>query len=214
MKRRGGSLSRMTDRRDPRPTCVIFCEGKNTEPAYLEAFRTKYPRCLFRMELVGAAGTPAVLLEKALVEKRRINRADRKGDSFEGHDVVWIVFDEDDHPHVKQTIDNGRANGIGIAYSNPCFELWLILHSCDYGRPDHRHVVQKRCEEILPGYDRQSGKSGDMLSLVECVVDAEKRAAILVQRREEEGAPLSCPCSTMHELTRSLRTLDPTPIPR
>ncbi len=205
MRKKGGALSRRVERRDARPQCIIFCEGKNTEPDYFRAFQTRFPRSLFRLELIGAAGTPAVLLDKAKNEQKRILRAKKRGNSYEENDRVWIVFDRDEHPYVDQTIFDARANGIGLAYSNPCFELWLILHSTDHDRPDHRHDVQRRCEEVVEGYDRNKRKTGNMLAVVDRVQEAELRAALLVRRREEEGAPLSCPSSTVYDLTSSLR---------
>jgi hypothetical protein len=43
-------------------------------------------------------------------------------------DEVWCVFDVDEHPKLAEARDQANANGIQLAVSNPCFELWLLLH--------------------------------------------------------------------------------------
>lgn len=205
MKRRGGALRRKTERTSAKAKSIIFCEGANTEPDYLKAFRANFPRSLFEISLIPGAGVPHTLLKRAILEKKRINSRGRKGDSFEANDVVWIVFDRDEHPNVAQTLHNARDNGIETAYSNPCFELWLILHQQDFDRPDDRKEVQRECEKCVAGYSRVKGKSGDFSQLVKSVEVAEQRAEVLCQRREDEDAAMEAPSTTFYRLTRQLR---------
>lgn len=205
MPKRGGTLKRKTGTRAPKPKFIIFCEGKNTEPQYLAAFRTRFPRTLFEIELVRAAGVPDTLLRKAIDRQRYLRRAAKHGKSYAEDDEVWIAFDRDEHPKVKQTIHNARQNGVGVAYSNPCFELWLILHREDYERPASRHDVQKYCEKSVEGYSRDSGKSGNFLALLDGLEDAESRAEKQRERRTKEGAEEEAPWTTFSELTKALR---------
>ncbi|KAB8183256.1 hypothetical protein FH608_049290 [Nonomuraea phyllanthi] len=41
---------------------------------------------------------------------------------------VWAFFDRDDHDLVEESYARAKAAGVKVAYSNPCFELWLLLH--------------------------------------------------------------------------------------
>ncbi|MGW0805458.1 RloB family protein [Nonomuraea sp. NPDC002799] len=41
---------------------------------------------------------------------------------------VWAFFDRDDHSRVKESYARAEAAGVRIAFSHPCFELWLLLH--------------------------------------------------------------------------------------
>jgi len=49
-------------------------------------------------------------------------------------DEFWVFLDRDHHfqgTHTPQTLDAlrvGRTAGFEVAISNPCFELWLLLH--------------------------------------------------------------------------------------
>lgn len=213
MKRRSLFI-RKVGTRDPRSKCIIFCEGKRTEPEYFDAFKLEYPRSIFSIECVKGAGVPKTLLEKALEFKKDAKRRGGKGRSFAENDSIWIAFDCDEHPEVRETIQRARSHDIGVAFSNPCFELWLVLHVEDFDRPVHRHELQKHCERRCPGYDRNLGKSAKFSVLLKELEAAERRAEGQVIRRNNEGSPLDCPSTTVFELTRVLRGIDPTPIPR
>ncbi|MEV5709909.1 RloB family protein [Actinoallomurus sp. NPDC052274] len=43
-------------------------------------------------------------------------------------DDVWCVFDVDEFQDIEDAVSLARRQGIGVAVSNPCFELWLLLH--------------------------------------------------------------------------------------
>lgn len=45
-----------------------------------------------------------------------------------GYDEVWCVFDVDDFPDVEEAVAKAKRLNIETAVSNPCFELWLLLH--------------------------------------------------------------------------------------
>lgn len=41
---------------------------------------------------------------------------------------VWAFFDRDDHSRVEESYAKAERAGIKVAFSHPCFELWLLLH--------------------------------------------------------------------------------------
>lgn len=45
---------------------------------------------------------------------------------------VWVLYDRDDHPGIPEARDLAGRNGVRIAYSHPCFELWRLLHYENY----------------------------------------------------------------------------------
>ena len=63
-------------------------------------------------------------------------------------DQIWCVFDRDEHPDVGSAIaiEEARQGGVETAMSNPCFELWLVLHVREYSASVHRLAIQKECE--------------------------------------------------------------------
>jgi hypothetical protein len=63
------------------------------------------------------------------------------------HDQVWCVFDRDEHPNFAKAIDLADRHGINLAISNPCLELWVILHFEDQTAYLERQTAQDRAEE-------------------------------------------------------------------
>lgn len=179
-------------------------EGKNTEPDYFKAMRGHYRGALIEWELIEAAGTPMTIAQKAIEAKRAIRRT-AKGRSWQLDDQVWAVFDQDLHPNVPEAIGVCANAGIGVAYSNPCFELWLILHHEDFGRQDDHHAVQKHLNSICPDYDPKGAKRLDCGPLMQRIEEAEKRARHQVEQREAEGAPIARPMTTVFRLTSAIR---------
>jgi hypothetical protein len=125
----------------------------------------------------------------------------RRGNSFDEKDQVWAVFDRDEHPNHEAAVRMCEQNRVGVARSNPCFEVWLILHVDDYDRSDHRRAVQRHLKTLRPEYDPDNGKSCDCHDLVSRVEDAEARATRQLARRTSEGVPFGPPSTTVGHLT-------------
>ena len=70
---------------------------------------------------------PKSLVRNAREEMRRQTRR-RPNRDF---DELWCVFDVDQHEGLAEAISDARNNSINVAVSNPCFELWLVLHLRD-----------------------------------------------------------------------------------
>ncbi len=110
-------------------------------------------------------------------------------------DRVWAVFDRDTHPDFDEAIALCDAHRVEVARSNPCFELWLVLHHADYDRPAGSRNLKAEFVALNMTCD----------DLVGSVEDAEQRAAKQLERRSEEGAPYGNPSTTVGALTRALR---------
>jgi hypothetical protein len=78
-----------------------------------------------------------------------LRRAHPDSDSF---DDIWCVVDVDQFD-VRQAVLAAAQAGVGIAVSNPCFELWLLLHFEDCaGHLDGYREAARRLGRHLPGY--------------------------------------------------------------
>lgn len=200
--RKQRSLKRAVKTRNQKKKIYIFSEGKNTEPLYFKAYELVVSSSVLEVVCEKEAGVPKTLLELAKEKKKEISRRSYIRDNGDG-DKVWVVFDRDDHdeiPRVRATCD---GLGIGVAFSNPCFEVWLILHVKDYNRDEHRSLTQKCCEEVCDDYSRNGSKTPNFSNILTGVEKAEVRADKLVSRREEDGG--EAPLTTVHFLTRAMR---------
>jgi hypothetical protein len=146
-------------------------------------------------------GVPVTLVEEAIKGKQSNRRARRN--SFERDDEFWVVFDHDEHPNVRESLARARDHNIGVAYSNPCFELWAVLHLQDYDAPADRHEMQSLLKKLMPHYEEC--KCFDYNGMRLAYEDAVRRAARMDLRRQEEGAPLGNPFTGVYRLTILIR---------
>lgn len=202
MARRGiPSLARRVGARTPYRRFTLFCEGQNTEPAYFHALAARFQGTIVQIAIVPAAGVPMTIAEKA-VEAKGAPR--RKKDSYEENDEVWAVFDRDDHPNHDRAIRLCEDKGVGVARSNPCFEVWLLLHLRDYDKPAGRKTVQDLLQTHLPEYDARARKIPDCRRLLAQLSAAEQRAERQLTARFNKGKAFDPPSTTVFHLTRAI----------
>jgi hypothetical protein len=104
---------------------LIVCEGEETEMQYFEGFKDASQN--FNIHVVkGKTQDPIDLVHDAVrfADKEGLILGEEHGDS------AWCVFDVDDSDdarltRAKQVADQHKVN---IALSNPCIELWFLLH--------------------------------------------------------------------------------------
>lgn len=205
-----GRIKRSKPIKDPKAKFILFCEGEKTEPEYFRALKRKCVGTLVEIETHKGAGTPINIADKAYnfaKNKRLLKKNRRHKNSFEKYDRVWAVFDRDDHERYSEAVSQCEKNGIGVARSNPCFELWLILHETDYDKPCGHKEVQKKLEELRPEYNRKNKKM-NCDEIIDQVTCAEERSEKQLERRNKEDNPFGPPSTTVGQLTREIREAD------
>ena len=193
---------------EPKRRFILYCEGKKTEPAYFGAIKRAYRDTLVEVETNPAVGVPYTIAENAVKLARSLGldpRSRRKKDSFEENDQVWAVFDKDEHSRFDEAVALCERGGVHVGRSNPCFELWLILHEKDHDRAESRHEMQKILATLRREYDRDSAKTPDCDEIITRMEKAEERGARQLQNREEGGDPYGNPSTTVGCLTRAIR---------
>ena len=152
--RLGPTLSRRAPTRDPIPYILVVCEGSVTEREYLDGLRQHFASRLIKVEFDGGA-VPMTLAQMAVRRWAESSAsAKQHGDQFLRFDEVWCVFDVDDHPNVDAAKHIAVAAGIDLAISNPCFELWLLLHFADHSAYLSRQNARKKLKTHVPNYDK------------------------------------------------------------
>lgn len=197
------SLRRKVGYRRPRKTLVVYCEGEKTEPQYLMALK-ELPAVKdvaavdLRVETGHKGAVPRTLVSLA------VDASDRAASEKDEIDEFWCVFDVEwprNHPGLKEAVKRAEAHGIRLAISNPCFELWLILHFQDHGA----WLDNDGARRLRRRLDGSPGKSLDAATYMPFVADAAHRAADLEKRHERAGTvfPHDNPSTGMHHLVRS-----------
>jgi hypothetical protein len=187
----GKPLRRTTGRRPELRTIVVFCEGKNSEPDYVKGIKrlpSVADNTALNVEIHPKQGAPLTLVEMA-VERKRDSEVDE----------CWCLFDVEcpqHHPNLDRAIALANAKGIKLAISNPCFEIWLMLHY----NLHTRFVDTQEAERESRRLDGRAGKSIDADVYLPLRKTAARHAAILEKRHTGSGTnfPDDNPSSGMH----------------
>jgi RloB-like protein len=77
----------------------------------------------------GSQRSPSKLVEAAVrLLRKKISTAQAAGLEQEFWPQVWCLFDRDEHTSVETALKQACAEGVGVAFSHPCFEVWRLLH--------------------------------------------------------------------------------------
>lgn len=181
---------------------LIACEGSATEPIYFDSLCRDLGLAGDEVEILGdeSGSHPLSVVTCA---QRRVKRLMRTLElDTSPYDSVWCVFDCDQHPRVKDAIGRAASLGFKVAFSNPCFELWFLLHFAYSSAELSGREVRMRLAKFIPGY----GKSQDVYDLlVPHQETARTHAERLRAYHKRAGDPLDRnPSTTVDRLVHEL----------
>lgn len=109
---------------------LIVCEGRETEPGYFRGILEfkRIPKELRRLRHPNATDPLSIVREAD-----RLRKVWKAEGTWTPDDEVWAVFDGDEHIRDRreswvEALRLAARAGIHLAISNPCFELWYLLH--------------------------------------------------------------------------------------
>jgi hypothetical protein len=181
---------------------LAFVEGRETEERYLTSWHRRH-RDRVLLSIDDFRGGPLQLVEHAVQAKARDDKELKRGRG-RAHDEIWCVFDVDEHPNLAAAITLAARHGISLAISNPCMELWFLLHFEDCSSYIDRKDAQRRAQKYL-----RSGKvltDVALIVLVERHDDAVARAVRLEAKHHGDGSPAGAnPSSEVWRLVDRIR---------
>ena len=184
--------------RDPKPTILVVSEGDVTEPEYLRGLERAFSNPRVTIEVAREHGVPMTLVRIAKQYKDEAEEsATREKDDNLAYDSVWCVFDIDEHPTVGEAKEMARDNGIYLAISNPCIELWLLLHFSDSPGMQDRAAMKERLKKHVPKYDKHVDYQTYGPGYLQAVARARKMDQDAIRARE----PHRNPTTGVYELT-------------
>lgn len=180
----------------------VLTEGRVTEPSYLAALARHFRQTVtIDLDRTSGGKTPLALVERAAGQVRR-NRKRRRKDGGPDFDEIWCVYDIDEHDNIVEAAHLAEREGIGIAVSDPCFELWLILHVADQTAWVSRADAQQRARD-LGITDGKRLRDAPSLA-AEWEPASERAEALAAQHERDDKPPTSNPSSTVSSLARSI----------
>lgn len=130
MPQREFKRTRGAPRRRPIPRLLVVCGGVRTEPAYVDGLVKYLENPAVAVTLRAKGVSPAHLVRAAVAHRGR---------SPGEFDEVWCIADVDEFD-ITEAVRLAASHRVSMAISNPCFELWLLLHHED-------------CRSFLASYD-------------------------------------------------------------
>ncbi|WP_073788219.1 RloB family protein [Streptomyces sp. CB01580] len=139
-RKKGGAKGRTNRARQ----VYIFTEGEVTEPQYIDIIMEKgTPATAGRSvdhhykneNAAGKHRKPYAMVKDAVRTLRKVEREARDAGLKTGdwnYPQVWVLFDRDGHLNIREAKQLADKEGVKVAYSHPCFELWRLLHYTNY----------------------------------------------------------------------------------
>lgn len=159
---KGELRKRGTRRRQVKPVVLIVTEGSQTEPRYFDSFRSRQTNIDIQV-IKGGAGSGT---DYASLVRKAVTYIEKNGLSAKNGDQLWIVADADVNYSAPNPIaaknrqleaakKTASKYGIQIALSNPCFELWFLLHfKYSSGYLQDYPTVLSQLRSFLPNYEK------------------------------------------------------------
>ena len=227
---------------DSLPNFIIFCEDEVSEPIYLKYFETSkikinpIKKQLSKIDNVLKAITYCTETG-LLISKNGISCI------HDENTHVWCVFDrdiEEEHSKIQlgnisfnESIKSAMASGLKVAWSNDCFELWILLHFEEVSVTDesykNRNTYYERLTEIFTSisepnedlvkalqhgsfsYKQDCKSENNFRYIVRSEIVGRTRAAIERSKAlEKHFSEINChnheksPCTLMHNLVEEL----------
>ncbi len=187
----------------------IVCEGKRTERGYFEEIRKSLRLPTVRVRVEHADATDPLSIVRAAIEYRQDRKDER---AWTKEDTTWAVFDGDEHRDANpdrwnDAIQIAQSKDIRLAVSNPCFELWYLLHYRSYTAKVTRQKAFRLLKSHISDYEK--AKTLWPSPLEPLTNEAIQRAKQLVSRVETNELQLfTNPYTSVYELVESLLALD------
>jgi hypothetical protein len=203
-------LQRRSPTRRPREFILVVCEGAETERNYFESLRTAIGMTKADVEIVGVGGGIISVVEEAIQLRDERETAAEESNRLSPFDEVWCVVDTErrnDNPSWERGVDRIKATGLKLAWSNPCFEFWLLLHFELIGRIfDGYTALRPFLRRHIRGYEKNMNCFEQLAPRVPTAIENSKQ----IHRAQWRNTPKSIDCNpatTVHELVEKLTEL-------
>ena len=200
----------------PRKKVLIVCEGKKTEPNYFNSLITNLKLTTAEVKIFNESGSAPKSVVEFGIEKLK-----KESDI----DLLFFVFDKDDHDSYAAALSAvanlkkiGRYSSktISAITSNPCFEVWFLMHFGPYEKPFSPSGGKSPCDNVIAVLRKQNcfrNYSKAQRNHFELLSDrlniANKNSAQVLKQSEEAGdrKHYGNPTTFVHELVIELQKL-------
>lgn len=217
---------------DKLPTFIIFTEDKVSERVYFKSFETNK----VKVNVIGDQDSNITNVMNAIAHCKKEGLFDEKLQ-------IWCVFDRDCEDALKKREKKDKKFEISlwiaeefkikVAWSNDCFELWVLLHfeDIDHTQPLLRDTYYQQLTKIMEAdakvcndfsesikkkhfyYKKDFKKEDNFKEYILPILQDETRRTTAIERAKElekyhatrNVVPQEmCPCTMVHHLVKEL----------
>ena len=184
---------------------VIASEGADTERIYFEALQefvaNQGINIRIKIEFLKRE-TEAVRSRSAHLDVLRQLDTYKRKFEIKPQDELWLVADRDRQStklhNLAAVAQQCEQKGYGLAISNPCFELWLLLHCKDVSEysdterqmlfenkrtESQRTALEKALSVALNGYNKSKYQAMVLMDQLEIAIERAERLDIQPETR-------------------------------
>ena len=135
--------------RQPRTRLLVVCGAAGTEPQYIRALNSYLHNRAVHVKVVEQGRSPSQVVDYGIKKLTAVK---------DSYDELWCVVDVDNFEDLDVAARKARSSGVRttLIVSNPCFELWLVLHFVDHqGHIDSPAQSKKLLCKHRSGYDKK-----------------------------------------------------------
>ncbi|MEK7433688.1 MAG: RloB family protein [Cyanobacteriota bacterium] len=184
MDRKKRPLNRLTNVRDSK-LYVIATEGSKTEKVYLDALSKHYRNSKIHIKILERLD-PHNSSPNHVIEELNKFKKEYKLDS---HDELWMLIDLDRWHRLFDIAQKCVQKNFNLAVSNPCFEIWLLLHISDltnYNKNDlekSKGYCEKELRNLLGSYNKSNPDLNHFLPNIKDAINRAKQLDVNLQDR-------------------------------
>lgn len=200
---------RYQDTKDERKRLIIACEDTKSSRFYFQEIFSELQKDF------AIAKTSLVIAKHIGTDPNNVLKALLEHPKYETFEHKWIVIDRDEKrlrkgetggrtvEEFEQALANAEKNKVDVAYSNPCFEIWVLLHFQYYDKKIDRYVLERYLRRY---YQYSKSKLFSRMFDPDLQKTAIKNATNLMRWREGQGINPTTdnPSTTVHKLVELL----------
>lgn len=177
-----------TVKKTPREVFLVICEGE-TEKEYVELLKQQY-----RLPIMIKTKVARTCVNQRLVAQYLSEVGLEKSDNHH----VFFVYDAD----VGCIVEKLKKLGGNLLLSNPCVEVWFILHIKDYRKPNDSDSIVDELRSAHPVWARYM-KGRFTSGQIKCLNENRSIAIERAKRMNPSGNPASNMYILIEELERA-----------
>ena len=180
-------------KRKTKRVMVLAAEGTNkTEKTYFNEFNSRQTQ----YRIIPARGNntdPEKIVQDA------INSAKKEELDYEYGDRAVAIFDVDfgKDKQIRNAITIANANNVEVFLSNPCFEVWFLLHFrfSTKGYSSNEKVIED-LKKLWPEYEKNKNSYNELSSKTLVAIDNAKKVKAYFEKNDSTADVIKCNSST------------------